>query len=269
MGAMLHDNFEMKIGIENPESLSTIHTLAFFLPTTGAASIPSVYPRQLAKRSLTAPQRRVVYTKTLPSRSPPGPWPITTLGRRQSVQLCVAARRHMDRTPKRCQEFSHLTLIVGSGLANEVLGRFADSQGMVDGIHKNCARISRKKLLARGFRLKNETFFFELMMMKVIRATSCEVSTKNQECVRAERRNQLATSMLEKGGAQRACGDANCVVRSRTQRQLHGKLQVDFDPETGSHLHFSHLSVRISTDNRSRTDGLERAEMNGWDIAGR
>ena len=65
----------------------------------------------------------------------------------------------IDRTPKRGQEFSHLTLLVGSGLANEVLGRFADSQGIVDGINKNCARISRKKLLAPGFRLKNETFF--------------------------------------------------------------------------------------------------------------
>ena len=107
----------LKMGIENPKSLSTIHTLAFFLSTTGAASIPF----------------RV---------------------------LQAAGEKIIDRTPKRCQEFSHLKLIVGSGLANEDLGTFADSQGIVGGFNKNFARISRKKLLARGFRLKNETFFF-------------------------------------------------------------------------------------------------------------
>ena len=67
--------------------------------------------------------------------------------------------------------------------------------------------------------------------------------------------------MLEKGGAQRACGDANCVVRSRTQRQLHGKLQADFDPETGSHLHFSHLSVGLA-----RTTGQERNPRERWKL---
>ena len=74
--------------------------------------------------------------------------------------LQAAGEKTIDRTPKRGQEFSHLTLIVGSGLANEDLGTFADSQGIVGGFNKNFARISRKKLLARGLRLKNKTLSF-------------------------------------------------------------------------------------------------------------
>ena len=83
-------------------------------------------------------------------------------------------------------------------------------------------------------RTKNRRLFFT-MVVKAVRAMSNEVSKKKVR--RTMRRNELDTSMLEEGGAQRSCGDAYCVVRSLTQRQLHGTQQAGIDPEAETHLH--------------------------------
>ena len=50
--------------------------------------------------------------------------------------------------------------------------------------------------------------------MKAVRATSYEVSTKNQRVRREGRRNQLATSMLEQRGAQAHATGCNGVGRA-------------------------------------------------------
>ena len=138
--------------------------------------------------------------------------------------LQAAGDKIIDRTPKRGQEFSHLTLIVGSGLANEVLGRFADSQGIVDGINKNCAIRSRKELLARGFRLKTRLFWGT--MMKAVRATSYEVSTKNQECVaRGDAANRPQACSKKEARNEHAVVGKVCLMRhQRRQRTAETQL---------------------------------------------
>ena len=71
--------------------------------------------------------------------------------------LCTDSGLVIRLLTARGQELSHLTLIVGPGLTNENVGRFADSKRTVFGKYKTSARISRKELPARGFGLKNKT----------------------------------------------------------------------------------------------------------------
>ena len=127
-------------------------------------------------------------------------------------------------------------------------------------------------------------FFFETMMMKAVRATSKEVTTTTK-VRRTERRNQLDTSTLDKGGAQRACGggrglpgaSSETATNSRTAK-MNGKATVLFDgtdcqkPPGGLRPRDRHVPALqpyirgISTDNRSATEPQRGEKAN---VAGR
>ena len=67
---------------------------------------------------------------------------------------------------------------------------------------------------------------------------------KKHKWRRVKRRIQLDTSTVDQGGAQRACGGANFMMRSQKRRQLFctpvktaRKHQAGIDPESDSHQH--------------------------------
>ena len=63
----------------------------------------------------------------------------------------------ISRTQKVGQKLTHLSLITGSGLTDEDIGRFADSQRNDRRIPKSLARIGCKELLTRNFGKKHKT----------------------------------------------------------------------------------------------------------------
>ena len=74
-------------------------------------------------------------------------------------------------------------------------------------------------------------------MKEAIRATSKEVTTTTKSASHGTTQPTGHQHAGKSRHAQRARGEATCVVRFLKRRQLHGKKQAGFDPETDAQLH--------------------------------